>query len=119
MTEKVILPANIAAALKENEGDAILYDVEGMAISGFGSIEKLYRFYKENPRKYFEALVNGYQVEKSKEDHVRDYFNRIKELERTAHEQADHENESDFLSEQTGVIMVLNLLGIKIEGVNV
>lgn len=67
---------------------------------------------------FLSALVNGYQVEKSPEDNVRDYFMRLKELEKQAYEAADHETESEFLSEQTGAIMVLNQLGIQIEGVN-
>jgi hypothetical protein len=52
------------------------------------------------------------------EDGLRDYYNRLKELAENAHQNADHETESEFLSEQHGVIMTLNLLGIKIEDVN-
>lgn len=64
------------------------------------------------------ALVNGYEVEKTPEENVQDYFNRLIELQHQAHEKADHEQESEFLSEQLGVKMTLDLLDIKIEGVN-
>jgi hypothetical protein len=65
-----------------------------------------------------EALICGYEVEKSPEDHVRDYYCRLKELVEIASQDANLDTESEFLSEQHGVIMTLNLLGIKIAGVN-
>ncbi|NUJ16264.1 DUF1642 domain-containing protein [Bacillus glycinifermentans] len=50
---------------------------------------------------FLAALINGYEVEKTPEDKVREYFVNLSES-----------------CDRRAVISTLNLLGIKIEGVN-
>ncbi|NME91527.1 hypothetical protein [Bacillus velezensis] len=61
------------------------------------------------------ALVNGYEVEATPEDRVREYFAELQEKQRTAQSRGVT---FSLECERDGVINTLNLLGIKIEGVN-
>lgn len=64
------------------------------------------------------ALVNGYTIEKSPEEKVREYYNEL--INRSTRSLALHDNELSRVQE-FGAIAVkctLNLLGITIEGVN-
>ncbi|MCV4329287.1 hypothetical protein [Bacillus velezensis] len=61
------------------------------------------------------ALVNGYEVEATPEDRVREYFAELQEKQRTAQSRGVT---FSLECEREGVINTLNLLGIKIEGVN-
>ncbi|OQV53337.1 hypothetical protein [Bacillus velezensis] len=61
------------------------------------------------------ALVNGYEVEGTPEDRVREYFAELQEKERAAQSRGVT---FSLECEREGVINTLNLLGIKIEGVN-
>ncbi|MED1923485.1 hypothetical protein [Bacillus velezensis] len=61
------------------------------------------------------ALVNGYEVEATPEDRVREYFAELQEKERAAQSRGVT---FSLECEREGVINTLNLLGIKIEGVN-
>lgn len=65
------------------------------------------------------ALVSGYTDTDSPENEIRQYLADIKRLADDAHSNADHEAESEYLAEFNGAFVVLNILGIKIEGVNV
>lgn len=78
----------------------------------------IHGYAKDHFDEFLAALINGYTIAKSPEDHVYDYIARLKELEKEAHEKADHDSESEFLSERHGAEMTLNILGITIEGVN-
>lgn len=63
-----------------------------------------------------EILVNGYEVEKSPEENVRDYFTALKlreeYVEKSGHSGSQHRQGWQSVEE------TLRLLGIKIEGVN-
>lgn len=61
------------------------------------------------------ALVNGYEVEATPEDRVREYYAELQEKERAAQSRGVT---FSLECEREGVINTLNLLGIKIEGVN-
>ncbi|PAK29582.1 hypothetical protein CJ467_14385 [Bacillus velezensis] len=61
------------------------------------------------------ALINGYEVEATPEDRVREYFAELQEKERAAQSRGVT---FSLECEREGVINTLNLLGIKIEGVN-
>lgn len=65
----------------------------------------------QHPNALLEVLVNGYEVEKSPEEKVREYFEGINDL----HDRHNHDIDRGIL---TGVEMTLDLLGLKIEGVN-
>ncbi|TYS25139.1 hypothetical protein FZC71_00910 [Bacillus subtilis] len=61
------------------------------------------------------ALVNGYEVEKTPEEKVREYFEG---LHRDEYLTRSRDEAHGLECEITGVENTLNLLGIKIEGVN-
>ncbi|MCY7423476.1 hypothetical protein [Bacillus amyloliquefaciens] len=61
------------------------------------------------------ALINGYEVEATPEDRVREYYAELQEKERAAQSRGVT---FSLECERDGVINTLNLLGIKIEGVN-
>lgn len=124
MTQKVTLPADVAHAIDEVRkkldwpNEVILrkvyqngWEAEYTQVLNVGDDE-------EKALLIAKALINGYKIELSPEDHLRCYYVRLKELEQEAHRNADHDSESEFLSEQTGVIMTLNQLGIKVAGIN-
>lgn len=62
------------------------------------------------------ALINGYEVEKSPEENVREYYNVLKLREEYLEKSGVHggQHRQGWLS----VEETLNILGIKIEGVN-
>jgi len=123
---KPTLPREVADAIesmrKEGHGNfTIMRLAQGSIFDGPLRTIQYFAFNGENggtPDILMSALINGYEIEKLPEDHVKDYFNRLNELAKQCHEKADHEQESEFLAEITGVTHTLNLLGIKIEGVN-
>ncbi|ASB64746.1 hypothetical protein ACWGRE_07365 [Bacillus velezensis] len=61
------------------------------------------------------ALINGYEIEGTPEDRVREYYDELQEKQRTAQSRGVT---FSLECEREGVINTLNLLGIKIEGVN-
>ncbi|MEC1625494.1 hypothetical protein P9E08_08885 [Bacillus mojavensis] len=62
------------------------------------------------------ALVNGYEVEKTPEERVREYYYDLRRAEDRLEERG--ESGSQFRQGWQSVGETLNLLGIKIEGVN-
>ncbi|MGG1042509.1 hypothetical protein ABE153_11500 [Bacillus velezensis] len=62
-----------------------------------------------------DVLINGYEVEATPEDRVREYYAELQEKERAAQSRGVT---FSLECEREGVINTLNLLGIKIEGVN-
>ncbi|TXK69910.1 hypothetical protein [Bacillus amyloliquefaciens] len=61
------------------------------------------------------ALLNGYEVEATPEDRVREYYAELQEKQRTSQSRGVT---FSLECEREGVINTLELLGIKIEGVN-
>ncbi|SIR93161.1 hypothetical protein [Bacillus velezensis] len=70
---------------------------------------------KLDPLTLAAALINGYEVEATPEDRVREYFAELQEKQRTSQSRGVT---FSLECEREGVINTLNLLGIKIEGVN-
>lgn len=64
------------------------------------------------------ALVNGYTVEKSPEDKVREYYDRCHANLKEAEINGRTHRASNFDGQATGVSITLDILGIKISGVN-
>jgi hypothetical protein len=58
----------------------------------------------ENFKKYFNALVNGYEVDLSKEEKAKEFYTKLKN--------------GACLSEAQAIEVFLKILGIEIEGVN-
>jgi hypothetical protein len=63
------------------------------------------------------ALVNGYEIEKSPEDKVREYYEEMREVFKST---VDGSYDEEYLRGIIhGVVKTLNLLDIKVPGVNV
>lgn len=64
------------------------------------------------------ALINGYQVEKSPEEQVREFYDKCRTNSEIAYEQGEY-RQSEYLNGQVnGISLTLQMLGIKIKGVN-
>lgn len=120
MSEKVVLPKVVAEAIEyyrsQGLGSASIASI-AVTSAGIGRERPLVDFViqaADNSEKIMSALVNGYTVEATPEEMVRNYY----EIEMTllAHlgkyDGAYHEGTTSAIKE------TLNLLGIKIEGVN-
>lgn len=64
------------------------------------------------------ALVNGYEVEKTPEEKLREYFEETKRTRDERHLAGDTEGKRFHGGALVGICNTLELLGIKIEGVN-
>ena len=116
MNEKVHLPKEVVKAIemaKFHYVSNVLTDptlLRKHADKGSPSCEIILREWgtEETRLRYLSAIVNGYQVEETPEEKVREYY--------------EHFNqpfaERFMESEQHVIAKTLNLLGIKIEGVN-
>jgi hypothetical protein len=114
---KVILPKEVAKAIEHvwtlsgSGGNSVKHMVLtnwNFICSNHGDeYFTLANFAKHSPLRYMHALVDGYEVEKTPEELVRLYFqNQVISL-------SKDEDRSVVAIQKT-----LNLLGIKIEGVN-
>jgi hypothetical protein len=121
---RVTLPREVAEAiekLRENgvRNFAIIHSA--LKLSEASTEEKVIsdwvaKNYQDNLDALIIALVNGYEIEKSPEDKVREYFDSIHE--RLYSEELSREKRFALNSELYAVVKTLNLLGIKIDGVN-
>lgn len=127
---KVTLPREVAEAIEKlrNSGwpeDILMDRTEffvgtpdvdiklevGIDHSGYAIAKFLTEDYSKNMPIYMSALVNGFEIEKSPEDMVRDYYQNYREL------LSKYEKDYD-LGVLNGITVTLNLLGITIEGIN-
>ena len=72
--------------------------------------------YGGNTDKLMRALVNGYEIEKTPEEKVQEYYLSVKGL---AERSKDTNTKAEHESELLGIKTTLDKLGIVIEGVNV
>lgn len=71
-----------------------------------------------SPDLLIQALVNGYTVEKSPEEKVREYYDRCRNN-ATIADYNGRSCQAEYLNAQSiGASITLDILGIKIEGVN-
>jgi DNA integrity scanning protein DisA with diadenylate cyclase activity len=116
---KITVPANVAnaiahyVALADTKTEA-LQDILRLGYEAERS-EIILRHFEHDYDELMEALICGYEVEKTPEDHVRQYYERLGELRDMAKK---NEDEYYFAGQRFAVDMTLDLLGIKIAGVN-
>ncbi|MGR6115867.1 hypothetical protein ACTHHL_04650 [Aeribacillus composti] len=92
----------------------ILDDVFDCGGSGDDEMKKLAEFFKDDEISLMSVLINGYEIKKSLEEELREYYNwhtRKRGFENTF---AGGYN----VGVRSGIEDALNILGIKIEGVN-
>jgi hypothetical protein len=117
--EKVKLPKEVAEAIERlrNEGASvheIVYDYASGNVL-YSQYNKLADFASDNFDTLLKALVNGYEVEMTPEEKVREYYDRWK-----FQADADLCIEERVIAERSMNVIkcTLDNLGIKIEGVN-
>ena len=127
MMNKEILPKEVAEAIEKLRADgmnnyAIMVcaqhancDESLLVIQDWAFECEAYSGKTDN---LMNALVNGYEVEKTPEEKVREYYESIERWAKRMRERAGHAGESNALYELTGIETTLNKLGITIEGVN-
>ncbi|WP_253294939.1 hypothetical protein [Bacillus atrophaeus] len=64
------------------------------------------------------SLINGYEVEKTPEEKVREYFEGVRNSRDERYLAGDIEGKRFHAGALVGICNTLGLLGIKIEGVN-
>lgn len=112
---KVKLPKEVAEAIaylrKEGFSDySIITSADGkesICSTQFLTINNSFGQDKMHPDEFIKALVNGYEVEETPEDKVREFFIKY-----------DESNGEYSRGSRNAVVEILDLLNIKIEGVN-
>ena len=121
MSEKVRIPKDIAKEIEEirlhlsKNADYYLLSLAFRFEHGnYGY--SLFEFAKENFDVYVQALVNGYVIEYTPEELVREYYKGLKEAEDICESKGT--GGSQFRQGWQSVEETLRILGIKIKGVN-
>jgi hypothetical protein len=116
--EKITVPANVANAiahyvnLADNKTQAFT-DILSLGYEAERS-EIILRHFDQDYDELMQALICGYEVEKSPEDLVRDFYNATKmRLDEVSELEADY-----YYGIKKGIEYTLGFLGIKITEVN-
>lgn len=115
---RVTLPREVAEAIeyfrKKGYSNSRIMNI---ALTGGVGAEEITLVGFEDKDTLMSALVNGYEIEKSPEDKVREYYDSV--LNRLYTEGLDDQERRSVLeSEACGILRTLDLLEIKIPGVN-
>lgn len=114
MTTKVTLPAEVAAAI---ESYVSQYGREDLLSQMFaeGDWGKTYEALNTvTPLEVAAALINGYEIAKTPEEELRDYYTGRQVAAAMAGEYEDVK----YNAEMDGIRRTLSVLGIQIKGVN-
>jgi hypothetical protein len=77
---------------------------------GYDEWATVEQYASDKPDELLSALVNGYEIENSPEDKVREYYERLRTYSR--------DGNGPYEAQMYSIESTLNFLGIKIEGVN-
>lgn len=69
--------------------------------------------------RFATALVNGYEVEKTPEERIKEYYEEVLRSQRESQDEADIESAEYCSGVIDGVTATLTILGVDIKGVNV
>jgi len=120
--EKVKLPREVAEAIDKLKAEGyrpypIVCKVhEGKSYDDRVSVLRKYAI--DNDNKLMHALVNGYEVEQTPEDRIRQMYREWAEKVTEAYKSGDEESHKKYKCRIQGVMETLVILGIQIEGVN-
>jgi hypothetical protein len=116
---KVTLPREVAQSIEAIIGrggedkDIIAYAMDRFAIEDASVI---FRYAQENFNDLMSALVNGYTIEQTPEEKVREYYEGLID---TSTDVRNYSADRELARyEISGVKQTLDLLGIPIEGIN-
>lgn len=121
MADKVTIPKEVAGAIEELRTN-VESDIDLIASISERKIAPQIKIsnwlnvndWAERESLLLSALVNGYEVEKTPEDRVRELYDEQVALEK----ETQGRDESYHFGKQRGIIATLRLLDMKIEGVN-
>jgi DNA integrity scanning protein DisA with diadenylate cyclase activity len=121
---KIVLPKEVAAAiahyvsLADTKTEA-LTDILSMGYEATRS-EIILRHFDGNQDELMQALICGYEVEKSPEEKVREFYTEIQENRETLRGYIGFDSRAmeRYIVMGITVKKTLDLLGIKIDGVN-
>jgi DNA integrity scanning protein DisA with diadenylate cyclase activity len=117
---KIVVPPAVAEAIRHY---TCLADTKTEAFTDILSLgyeaersEIILRHFDGNHDELMEALICGYEVEKSPEEKVADYYGGLTDV--WNEPSTDQETRELAGYEATGIIKTLDLLGVTIAGVN-
>lgn len=124
--ERVTLPREVADAIElMRDQGATNFGIMRRAHGATSSVPDLtiwrWAFYgdgKGSSNKLMSALINGYEVEKTPEERVRRYYDRLYEQGKASIDRKEYKKAIEWGEKRTVVVETLDLLGITIEGVN-
>ncbi|MEH7521748.1 DUF1642 domain-containing protein [Bacillus sp. JJ1503] len=118
---KVTLPREVAEAIENmrergrSNGAIIATAMTNGSGAGVGWTLATYVLEHEgNSDKLMTALLNGYEIEKSPDEKVREYYDELSDSNVSVYSENHHRNNR----ERAGIRKTLDLLGIQIEGIN-
>ena len=123
---KPTLPREVASAIESLREEkvsnyGIMRISHGAIFESPALILKRYAFEGEHggtPDLLMSALINGYEVEQSPEDKLREYYDKCRENWMKQYDAKEY-GQSEYLNGQAvGVSTTLHILGITIEGIN-
>lgn len=122
--ERVMLPREVAEAIEDvkpyyRNGEIIETIVKDDNRTVYGTLMgRLIRYYRDdcvNLETLMSALVNGYEIERTPEERLREYYERVQSNRRVV-TRAAAVTYYDF--ELRAIENTLDILGITIEGIN-
>lgn len=124
-SEKVAVPREVAEAIEEMRKGGrsnynVMYLAAGAVVTPGPLTIRRWAFDGEGgtPDLLMLALVNGYEVEKTPEERLEEYRYNLGVLRRESLSEASTRQHELITSEIAGINHTLDILGIKIEGVN-
>jgi DNA integrity scanning protein DisA with diadenylate cyclase activity len=125
MTEKIVVPSAVAEAIRHYTD---LADTKTEAFTDILSLgyeaersEIILRHFDHDYDELMEALICGYEVEKSPEEKVREYYEYVKSERESLQGYSTLEirqQSAKYRTTELAIENTLDLLGIKIAGVN-
>ena len=124
---KVILPKEIAELVEQAWAIQAKHPqvVKHLYLTNWGRLaldhgeilsDKLSDYAEDNPMEYMSALVNGYEVVKTPEEQIGEYYEKMHEL--AWDRSRSPESRMASAAERNGTERTLDIFGIKIEGIN-
>jgi hypothetical protein len=119
VSDKVKLPKEVGSLLEDliNQGDRTIYGVLSHMTMNCNQrtveARKILEALEDPWSLIMQALVNGYEIEETPEDKVREYYEKLKK-----HSLNETKGETTYTERLVGVLKTLELLNIKISGVN-
>lgn len=117
---KVVIPKDVAEAIEKLRQGASDGEIEGAAVDGvvitglWDECEAVWKYAKESEDTLLQAVVNGYEIEATPEDRLREYY----QGQLSANVLATATEYHVYIGKRSGVRKTLDILGITVEGVN-